>query len=119
MEKNRAAPTIEAYPRGLRNVISTQRDIGWKQFMEGLLSKDWMTYMEQYYIRQHSMRTGHKWATMTIKYLWDFIHSIWEGRNKQLHETQRIHDLSGLKALQAAIKQELQTGIGHLPASEY
>ena len=40
------------------------------------------------------------------------------GRNQYLHETERIHELSGKDKLTDAIRREYNIGIGSIPAAE-
>ena len=47
------------------------------------------------------------------------LFSIWQERNSQLHNTQRIQDLEGLAPIQEAIRLEWSLGLGLLPASEF
>ena len=42
--------------------------------------------------------------------------NIWEARNKQLHETDRIKDLEGKKEIMEAIEAEYELGLRYLPA---
>ena len=45
--------------------------------------------------------------------------NLWEGRNKQLHETKHIEDMQGAEILKESIQKEYNKGIGRLPASDY
>ena len=54
-----------------------------------------------------------------MKYNWEALFAIWENRNHQLHQTQRIKEFEGLPVLQTAIKAEWSIGIGRLPASQF
>ena len=87
--------------------------------MEGLFTKSWGTYMTEYYNNTRSLRKGSTWVKQLMKYNWEAVFSIWENRNKQLHNTQRIKQLEGLPILQEARKAEWRIGLGHLPASQF
>ena len=80
-------PDINSYPLLLQQALLEQRRIGWKQFMEGLLTKSWGTYMTVYYKTTRSLRKGSTWTKRLMKYNWEAVFSIWDNRNKQLHHT--------------------------------
>ena len=87
--------------------------------MEGLFTKSWGTYMTEYYNNTRSLRKGSTWIKRLMKYNWEAVFSIWENKNKQLHNTQRIKELEGLSVLQNAIRAEWGIGLGRLPASQF
>ena len=112
-------PDISLLPRRLQCAIHEQRNIGWKQFLEGLLSRHWKLYMTTYYLGKRSKRKGSTWASRLVQYNWKLIASVWESRNEQLHQTERIHDLEGMSVVRDAIKKEWDIGLGRLPASQF
>ena len=114
-----APPAINMLPSGLQRAIKEQRLIGWKQFLEGLHSKLWKTYMTTYYLNKKSQRKGSTWASKLIHNNWKLITALWEGRNKQLHQTERINDLEGMPLVREAIETEWRIGLGRLPASQF
>ena len=116
---NQQTPTLQHIPQMLRKVIISQRSIGWQQFLEGLISTTWAEYMESFYRKSHSMKTGITWASRLYHLTWNVVHHIWEARNNQLHETERIDDFEGAQILKQAIIEEWNKGIGRLPASEF
>ena len=75
--------------------IMSRNIIGYDNFLEGFVSTTWGEYIQTYYEDKDSRRTGHSWTKRMIKYLLEFLFDIWEGRNKQLHETKRIEDMEG------------------------
>ena len=54
-----------------------------------------------------------------IRKIWSFTHKIWEARNRQLHETDKIDLLQRLPYLKEAALQEWTTGLGILPAHDF
>ena len=112
-------PDISIYPTLLQPAITEQRQIGWKQFMEGLLSTKWRSYIDFQYQQQGEGRSSTKFLSSIIRGLWACLFQIWEGRNGQLHKTERIKDMEGLPLLKEAIRKEWEIGLGHLPASEF
>ena len=107
------------YPPDLRKVLQSQHQIGWNFFSEGLIATDWITYQKTYYDEIGSLRSPHLWASKLIRAIWNFTWSIWDERNKQLHNTKRIGQLEGRDNLELAIQREWQIGLGRLPAPEF
>ena len=116
---DRPPDDITHYPPPLNSAITHQRKLGWKNFLEGIISNKWNKVMHNYYAQKNSRRKSSTWAGKLITYSIKFIFHLWEYRNKQLHDTARIHDMEGLPRLQQSIKSELLIGLGLLPASEY
>ena len=116
---HQSLPNIDNYPTLLQQTIHQQRQIGWKQFMEGLITQSWGLYMSRYYKSRQMQKTGNKWATRLIKYVWEATFVIWETRNAQLHQTERIHELEGVSILKQTITNEWKQGLGRLPTSDY
>ena len=112
-------PNINSLPHLLQKAIKQQRQIGWKQFMEGLISKSWGLYMNNYYKRKYSQRKATTWAARLIKYSWEAIFEIWDGRNKQLHDIEHIKDMEDVPELKPIIEVEWTTGLGRLPTVEF
>ena len=84
-------PNIDHLPKTLRNVITTQRSIGWQQFLEGLISSSWSSYMDNYYRLSQTLKNGQTWTSRLYHLTWNLIFHIWEDRNNQLHKTERIN----------------------------
>ena len=113
------SPDLNEYPLLLQQAIIEQRRLGWKQFFEGIISTKWELYMRSYYGATGNYNSSTKWAKQLIQQAWNMTFNIWNERNKQLHETQRIQDLEGVPTLQTSLRMEWQQGLGRLPASEY
>ena len=112
-------PCIETLPSLLQVAIREQREIGWKQFLEGMVGQSWKRYMSRYYLGKHSKRSGNTWASRLVTYNWRTVFKVWEFRNEQLHHTERIRDLEGMPKVVNAIRMEWAIGIGRLPASQF
>ena len=110
---------ITSYPPELQQAVKEQRDIGWYQLTQGLISSAWIEYQQKYYERKHSRRKGQVWGYKALKIIWHFTFSIWEARNEQLQQTQVSQELSGQKEVLIGIRKELDIGIGHLLAIEF
>ncbi len=61
--EHQTLPNIDHISPDLAKAISKQRQIGLKQFLEGLITTEWVTYQDQYYDHTHSKKTrtnGHQ-----------------------------------------------------------
>ena len=68
---------------------------------------------------KNSTKTGLFWGKRMYKLGWKAIFMIWEGRNKQLHETKHIMDMEGGEILKNSIVAEYAKGLGRLPACDF
>jgi hypothetical protein len=110
---------IEHLSPSLSSVIINQRKIGWKQFLEGLLAKEWIKYQTNHYSQINSKKTGLTWSKKIFRFHVILLQRIWTGRNKQLHNTNRIHELEGLPELVHSICTEWSIGLSTLPAVDF
>ena len=114
-----AVPEVNHLSSTLQNAINEQRSIGWSQFLEGFISKQWSFYMSNHFRLTQSKMKGTTWAAKLIKLNWQLIFNTWECRNKQLFNTKSIEDLQGVAILQTSIQKEISIGLGSLPASQF
>ena len=112
-------PSIQPFPTLLQHAILEQRQIGWKNFLEGFVSTKWETYMAKHYKSVNSKQKAPTWASKLITYGIKALFNIWDNQNQQLHKTAQIHNMEGIPILLNSIKKEWNVGIGRLPASEY
>ena len=112
-------PSTTQYSWSIQHAIEEQRQIGWNLFFEGLISKRWAEHMDTYFAAKGNFHTSTKWKQSLIRSTWEVTYAIWEFRNAQLHETQRIKDMEGIPSLKSAITAEWKQGLGCLPASEF
>ena len=103
----------------LANAITTQRRIGWKGFLEGLITKQFTQIQQSYLDSIKSRKTSLSWAASLITLNWSMIRDVWQFRNDKLHQTQVILDREGHKELLAAITQEWKIGLHRLPIRDF
>ena len=98
-------------------LLTSQRKLGWKQFMEGLLSNQWYNLL----ITNNDYNRYKVIAIMSkiIRANWEFIFNIWTERNSKLHDTDRIKEFEGRPDLIEAIKNERRIGISRLPHNDF
>ena len=113
-------PTVEHYDRQLQEVILEQRQIGWKNFLEGLLSQKMVQYQSAFYTTMDTKKRGMSWATKMIRANWEIIHAIWLYRNDVIHEIQtKLKELEGVPLLNQVIKRHWNVGVRRLPLTEF
>ncbi len=110
---------LHYFTTDLQEAIIQQSQIGWKSLLEGLLATAFVNYQQTYYDDSSSRKTGRSWAHKTIRKLWNFLFDLWEHRNNQLHNTEKIEELQGLQELKSAIRAEWRIGLNRLPAYDF
>jgi hypothetical protein len=99
----------------IMEAAAEQDMIGWQNFLEGKISKQWRELQEQHYNATFSIRSGDKWAKDMVTHLLEFTHDIWEYRNSVCHE----RAANGLKrkdaeTLEQDILEEFALGVANL-----
>ena len=114
-------PLLELYPEALRQSIEDQRKISWKNFAEGLIVRTMIDYQDvQFRNEARKWKSkGYTWGQKVVRASWDHLFRIWNKRNLQLHETERIKELKGAKDVLEAIDLEWAIGLNRLPAHEF
>ena len=117
--KFKSPSNIVWYDDELKAAIIEQRNIGWKFFLEGLISNKMTKYQQDYYEYNEDKRKGSKWTRSIIKEGWNILHDVWLHRNKKLHEKDIIQEMEGLPVLEKAISKECNIGLSRLPMQEF
>ena len=113
---NTSLPTLDNTNETLTKAILSQRQIGWKSFIEGLLTLEWKQYQKEYFEETESLQSHNLWVSKAIRIGWKYLTTIWNGRNTQLHQIDHILDMEGRKEMIKAIHDEYNIGLGRLPA---
>lgn len=79
---NMPRPSLTSLPQDIRIVIIAQRKIGWKTFLEGLISVEWKKYQKEYFREIESTRSSDLWASKVIRECMLEIHHRHMGRKK-------------------------------------
>ena len=96
--------------------FQAQLSLGWYHLFCGLVTRELVKMQHIHYSTIESRKLGSRWASNVIKKVWNITHQLWLHRNKALHDTDKIHELSGLAQLQTAIKAEFIAGLQQLPS---
>jgi hypothetical protein len=80
----------EPYHQDMRQLISQQNKIGWKQLFLGRFSWKWSDMQDDFYAARREpgkmkRLTGQRWQTTMIGVLWDQWYLVWTLRNGDLH----------------------------------
>ena len=82
----------------------SQDKIGWRRFMEGMISKECAEIQQQWFQHCAAKRTIKRWTTSLITRLLEITHGQWLYRNVQVHDS-----VAGAKA--SLRKEEIQMEI--------
>lgn len=66
---------------------TSQDIIGWRRFMEGMISKELISIQRQYYATQGGRLTPEAWARSLVVRLLEVTHGQWIYRNIQVHDS--------------------------------
>ena len=100
----------------MRQVVAAQVRIGWENALRGRLSLQWRECQRRYYERTKSKRSADGWIVVLISKLWDLGWSLWDHRNKILHESEESDTLKGMNEVDGKIRQQFQSQWQDLPA---
>lgn len=112
-------PRIDNLDSQLRHAILSQRKIGWRSFLEGLISTQLLHYQQQHLATNFPDKKVTSWSKKVIKAGWKLMMKMWENRNEQLHKPDKILEMEGRKELIKCVLQEWEIGLGDLPAFEF
>ena len=112
-------PDVTCFSPELQGLIRAQRNLGWKNFLEGILSTRWREMQQRYRSKKYTHSRSQLWSKRLIKINWALLSSVWLQRNEQLHNTQAIYDREGHKELLRAIDKEWKIGLNQLPIRDF
>ena len=87
-----------------RRLADSQDMIGWRRFMEGMISKEWITIQKDHFNLFGGSVSPAKWAQGLVTRLLEVTHGQWLYENVQVHDT-----TTGILATQR--KEKLQKEI--------
>ena len=76
-------------------VLTSQQQLGWRLYLDGLVSVYWKRFMEEYFIECNSNKGAGLWISRPLRACWELIFTIRKNCNSQMHNTARIEDLKG------------------------
>jgi hypothetical protein len=94
---------VDHCPHSIRELVSSQTRIGWRNFMEGRISMHFYRLQFCHLIYARTNMTAGSWVKTFISKLLHITHSQWIFRNFMLHE--KTHGLLRMKERQAILLQ--------------
>lgn len=73
----------------LKVMAREQDKIGWRRFMEGMISKQMLCLQEEYHVLTGEGPSTRKWAAQLVCRLLEVVHGQWVYRNIQVHDKQQ------------------------------
>lgn len=99
----------------IASLMTQQNRIGWEAFLEGRPAIGWQLAQERHYRSiPRCMKTGRRWITALIKKLWDTAWSLWDHRNRILHDSEMS---VARQELTNRIREQFDLGTAQLPRS--
>lgn len=102
-------------PPDIAPAILQQRQIGWRRFLEGLISIELLNTQRDYFTSTDTIKHISSWGTSVLRGGSDLLFEVWQGRNQKIHNTPKLGDLEGAKILHVAIENEFKVGRNRLP----
>ena len=112
-------PTLLYADQDLKEAIMEQRSLGWKVYLEGLISTKITQYQQAYHKNSSKQQTTFTWPKKVVKCGWKILTEMWDHRNKKLHQTDVIEDMEGIQILNKILTKERDIGLNKLPMLEY
>ena len=111
-------PTYQTTFPGLSEAIANQDDMGWDNFLEGTIVKNWQSIQATYYHFLQSRKTTLRWASALIRKSWEVAWDQWEHRNGILHDKDNAVSFEEIERITLNIRQEFATGRCQLPKGD-
>jgi hypothetical protein len=100
-----SSPIHETSPV-IQAAIHIQNDIGWENFFEGCIAKEWEQIQIAYYEWCRSRQSGRRWTTALIQKLWDVAWDLWEHRNGIVHAKENAETLHNMAEIDGEIRAQ-------------
>ena len=110
---NKQRPTSIYNNTIINQAVQTQHRIGWKSFIEGFISTDWKRCQAEHLSR--TRKSPELWMAKLQNKIWQIAWTMWDHRNKHLHEDNNHIHATSLEALNDQIMTELAIGLDTLP----
>ena len=102
--------TVTTARANMQDLLGAQNEIGWHNFLFGLVAKEWAILQQKEYERQGSRRTGKRWVTALIRKLWDISWDMWMLRNRALHTGDKVEEFNDPETLENAVRSAFDMG---------
>ena len=77
---------IEQVHLPIRNCVHVQRQIGWKKFIEGFITTEWLSFLTIYFDDNKIRKSAKRMISQLQRRIWTIIWNIWDHRNTFVHD---------------------------------
>jgi hypothetical protein len=99
----------------LHLAYTQQQRIGWLNFIQGFVSRQWRNCQAEYFTQIKSRKSAVLWMSRVQQRIWSIVWDMWKHRNELLHGAgDRIH-ITSLQDIDADIRSEWERGLDTLP----
>ena len=106
-------PTTTYTNDSINRAVQDQKRLGLKNFIDGFISKEWGICQQKH--MERSRKSPTLWMAKLQNKIWQIAWTMWDHRNKHLHEENKHEHATTLEALNEQIKKEIETGLETLP----
>jgi len=103
-------------PQDLSDVAVEQDAIGWRNFIDGFVSKGWSVAVQARFVAGGRRQTGHRWVVGLLRQLWKLSRDIWQYRNELAHGGVDSLSRHALDELNREILDQFRRGREDMPA---
>lgn len=119
LEKQYKKTTLAFVDIQLKQAILAQQAIGWKVFLEGLMTHKVIKYQQECFERHFYMMKSTTWAKRAIEASWTLIMDIWQFCNEILQKPYNIDTMEGKVVLHETMRKEWDAGLSKLPILKF
>ena len=113
------AQDLPSYSPLLLAALTRQNQIGWYQFLDGFVAKEWESMQRAYYTETESRRSPSLWVAGLIRCLWESSRLLWKHRNDTLHADAPNISRHLERTLNDLVRLHFRQGPGDLPLKIY
>jgi hypothetical protein len=114
-----AFPVDPSWPTPLRDLLLSQDSIGWRPFLEGLVSTHWIPYITTHFRSIRSKKCPKRWLTKVLRSAHSIAWHLWQHRNNILHRIDQPREVAATELLQDNIMIEYTRGPQDLPIADH
>jgi hypothetical protein len=104
-------PFMAYASQSIFDAATEQDNIGWFNFMEGRISRQWGIAQAEHYASRGSQRTANRWTEELIQNLYSVVHKMWKSRNDIVHaRNDKGIKLKEAREIEIAIEREFAQG---------
>lgn len=98
-------------PSLYRRAAETQDKLGWRRFLEGMISSEFRAIVEELGLRENRYATPLKWSKDLILKLQEITHGLWIYRNLSIHDSSKgVLAVQRREKLLEEIEKQIQLG---------